>query len=425
MRRPGRRGSARVELSRAADLVASGLTEMRGATAPRLLLELICARVLLPGADDTERRPDGPPRPDREAGRHHRRPVRPTWRRRPQPRPRTAPRPPTPRARPPSPTSRPLQINPVVRPVPPTVHHDPAAERPPAPAAPAASTSPPAASTPETAEPAAAAAPASDPAPAPQAQPAAETGTQAPGGLSLVDVRRLWPDIVEATKLRRRVTWIHLTTNAQVVAVDAKTLTLGFSNAGARDSFDGGGSAEIVRQAAIDVVGADWRIETIVDPGAKADSSAPRTVTSAVQPPSDPAPAADRPAQDTPGGTPSQAPTEAPDWARDDAPPAQAPPAPEARTRHPRRPRRRRRHPPTPTPSRPHGARSSRPAPAARSRPGRTTGPSPTPTPTPTTSTPTTRVSPAPSCSSASSAPRSSKRSATSDPPTPQPEVTP
>ena len=40
------------ELSRAADIVASGLTEMRGATAPRLLLELLCARVLLPGADD-------------------------------------------------------------------------------------------------------------------------------------------------------------------------------------------------------------------------------------------------------------------------------------------------------------------------------------------------------------------------------------
>ncbi|WP_157551198.1 DNA polymerase III subunit gamma and tau, partial [Nocardioides jensenii] len=38
-------------LSRAADLFATGLTEMRGATAPRLLLELICARVLLPGAD--------------------------------------------------------------------------------------------------------------------------------------------------------------------------------------------------------------------------------------------------------------------------------------------------------------------------------------------------------------------------------------
>ncbi|WP_201300229.1 DNA polymerase III subunit gamma and tau, partial [Nocardioides sp. AX2bis] len=41
------------DLTRAADLVASGLTEMRGATAPRLLLELICARILLPGADHT------------------------------------------------------------------------------------------------------------------------------------------------------------------------------------------------------------------------------------------------------------------------------------------------------------------------------------------------------------------------------------
>ncbi|WP_243058665.1 DNA polymerase III subunit gamma and tau, partial [Nocardioides sp. SR21] len=39
------------ELSRAADIAATGLTEMRGATAPRLLLELLCARILLPGAD--------------------------------------------------------------------------------------------------------------------------------------------------------------------------------------------------------------------------------------------------------------------------------------------------------------------------------------------------------------------------------------
>ncbi len=38
------------ELSRAADLVNEGLTEMRGATSPRLQLELICARVLLPAA---------------------------------------------------------------------------------------------------------------------------------------------------------------------------------------------------------------------------------------------------------------------------------------------------------------------------------------------------------------------------------------
>ncbi|MFJ4829805.1 DNA polymerase III subunit gamma and tau [Streptomyces sp. NPDC088747] len=43
------------ELSRAADLVNEGLTEMRGATSPRLQIELICARVLLPAAYGDER----------------------------------------------------------------------------------------------------------------------------------------------------------------------------------------------------------------------------------------------------------------------------------------------------------------------------------------------------------------------------------
>ncbi|MGC5378553.1 DNA polymerase III subunit gamma and tau [Micromonospora sp. DT68] len=42
-------------LSRCADIVHDGLVEMRGTTAPRLLLELICARMLLPGADDSTR----------------------------------------------------------------------------------------------------------------------------------------------------------------------------------------------------------------------------------------------------------------------------------------------------------------------------------------------------------------------------------
>ncbi|HEX7405097.1 MAG TPA: DNA polymerase III subunit gamma and tau, partial [Candidatus Nanopelagicaceae bacterium] len=42
-------------LSRAADIAAEGLTQMRGATAPRLMLELICGRILLPNGDDSER----------------------------------------------------------------------------------------------------------------------------------------------------------------------------------------------------------------------------------------------------------------------------------------------------------------------------------------------------------------------------------
>ncbi|MDX2974247.1 DNA polymerase III subunit gamma and tau, partial [Kribbella solani] len=46
-------GIGSAELTRAADIVAAGLLEMRGATAPRLQLELICSKVLLPGADDS------------------------------------------------------------------------------------------------------------------------------------------------------------------------------------------------------------------------------------------------------------------------------------------------------------------------------------------------------------------------------------
>ncbi len=45
----------RHDLSRSADVVAEALTELKGTTAPRLLLELLCARLLLPGADDQAR----------------------------------------------------------------------------------------------------------------------------------------------------------------------------------------------------------------------------------------------------------------------------------------------------------------------------------------------------------------------------------
>ncbi len=112
-------------------------------------------------------------------------------------------------------------------------------------------------------------------------------------GLGLVDVRRLWPDLLEAVKLKRRFTWILLSQNAQVAAVDDKTLTIALLNAGARNSFSSGGSEEILRQAAIDVIGHDWRIEAIVDPSAQPGSEAPLTVTRAAVPESEPAAAAE------------------------------------------------------------------------------------------------------------------------------------
>ncbi len=43
------------ELSRAADVVNAALTEMTGATSPRLHLELMVARILVPASDDSER----------------------------------------------------------------------------------------------------------------------------------------------------------------------------------------------------------------------------------------------------------------------------------------------------------------------------------------------------------------------------------
>jgi DNA polymerase-3 subunit gamma/tau len=126
-------------------------------------------------------------------------------------------------------------------------------------------------------------------------QPRAGTGTSS--GLSLVDVRRLWPDLLDMVKLKRRFTWILLSQNAQVAAVDDTTLTIALVNAGARNSFSSGGSEEILRQAAIDVIGHDWRIEAIVDPSA--------------QPGTEPAIQVTRPA--VPADRPTEAPAPAPE----------------------------------------------------------------------------------------------------------------
>jgi DNA polymerase-3 subunit gamma/tau len=301
----------RADLSRAADLVASGLTEMRGATAPRLLLELICARVLLPGADHTTQgvlaRLDRIERRASITGAVS-----------------------APAATPPTAVPSPvLPAEPVPAPEPagesaavPTPAAEPEPE-----AQPRISSTPPAPASPvqvipeqhapeqHAPEPEPAAPPAQPEQPAAASAPAAAAPTPpAGGGLSLVEVRRLWPDIIEATKQRRRMTWIHLTQNAQVVHVDDTVLTLGFANAGARESFDAGGSAEIVRQAAIDVVGTAWRVETIVDPGADPEKAPPPTPEPAA--PRPPAPEPPR-AWDEP---PPSAPEAPPAWLDDDAP---------------------------------------------------------------------------------------------------------
>lgn len=268
-----------IELSRAADIVAAGLTEMRGATAPRLLLELLCARVLLPGADHTsegvmarlerlERRLDvtGAPTPAATPA------PRPT----PTPTPSPTPTPdgePQPQPPPPLPTSG------LDGPPPPPPMPSGAPDAPPTVAEPALVPAASAAADDSVAE-----------------QPAGPRG-----GLSLVDVRRLWPDILEQTKNRRRLAWMVLSQHAHVVDVDGTRLTVGFANSGARDSFVNGGCDEILRQAAIDVVGMDWRVESIVDPSGAA-AQAPVVRQPATGSASTDVPAT---AQEAPGGPPA------------------------------------------------------------------------------------------------------------------------
>ena len=247
------------ELTRAAEVLAVGLTEMRGTTAPRLHLELMCARVVLPGADVDGRgihaRLD---RIERRLGVVGKEGPGPS-----------APR--TVRAEPAAAPQAPAE------PV----------EAPPASAAPAAGSGDMHAEPDDLRGPAggetddtALGAPSS-------AGPSTRSGTmrtepvEAPkptppeARLTVTDVRRLWPEVLEEVKGKRRFTWILLSQNAQVTELRDDTLLLAMSNAGARDSFGRGGSEDVLREAIVVVLGADFKIETMVDPSATA--APPRT----------------------------------------------------------------------------------------------------------------------------------------------------
>jgi DNA polymerase III subunit gamma/tau len=199
-------------LSRSADIAAEGLTQMRGATAPRLILELICGRMLLPGGDNSE------------AGMLSR-------------------------------IERLERVENITTTTP----------------APAKATAP-------VSAPKIAAAPkaADKPAAKVEAEKEATEGDSKEAvpespkvasnqPIDIAGLRRLWPDVIENVKKRRRLTWSLLSASAQIVAVDEKLITIGIVNAGARDSFVRSESDEILRQAFIEIVGIDRKIEVVVD----------------------------------------------------------------------------------------------------------------------------------------------------------------
>ncbi len=275
------------DLTRSAEVVSAGLDEIRGATAPRLLLELICARVLLPGADASAAGVQA--RLDRLERRF-------------------------------AISAEPAISTPVPAAVP--VNQPPARiGRAPAPlgdegrAAPVASprsSTMPVPTTAPAAEPPATHAEAAAIAPSPPAAP--------PGAaLGLAEVRHSWPDILNHLSGVRRLAWMLLSRDSHVISVDGATMTVSLPNAGARDSFSRCGGEELLRQSLIDVLGVDWTVETVVEPPAGGSVSAPRS-------PSVPQPAEPRePAEPRPP-TPPDAATENPSPDRAAAPPPQPSP---------------------------------------------------------------------------------------------------
>ena len=281
------------ELTRAAEVIAHGLTEMRGTTAPRLHLELMCARALLPGADVDDRgvhaRLD---RLERRMGVVGDRALSPSKGAAPpdQPEPTTNQPPGT---EPPAVPAEPGQ------PAPPA---DPQRPQPPA-----------AAPVPEP--------PAEPPAAPPAAQVAAPSAlgdNAGPPGMTVTDVRRLWPEVLEEVKGRRRFTWILLSQNAHVVEIRDGVLMLAMAGVGARDSFAKGGSQDVLREALIEVLGMDLRIETMVDPSVGGAAPQRTGAPPATDGPGDPyPPPSPPPSHSTPVAEPPRVPPETREQARE------------------------------------------------------------------------------------------------------------
>ena len=198
-------------LSRAADIAAEGLTQMRGATAPRLILELICGRILLPMGDSGDSgllaRVE---RLERVQGMAT------------SSAPAAAPAPVAEKVAAPSVVEKKVEAAVEVKEV------------------------------------------------------VQEIKKQAATPIDSLDIgalRRMWPEVIENVKKRRRLTWSLLSASAQVLALDDKIITIAIANPGARDSFIRSESDEILRQAFIDVTGLDRRIEAVVDPSIDINSN--------------------------------------------------------------------------------------------------------------------------------------------------------
>ena len=105
-------------------------------------------------------------------------------------------------------------------------------------------------------------------APAEAARPPAEAARPhtPPGELDAAAVRRIWPDVLDAVKRRRRTTHA-LLMNVSVHAVDKGTLTLTIASEPLSRLLAQDVNTDAVRGAVQDVLGVTWRIQVVVDGG--------------------------------------------------------------------------------------------------------------------------------------------------------------
>jgi DNA polymerase-3 subunit gamma/tau len=285
----GRFGQA--GLTRAAEIVSTGLDQMRGATSPRLLLELMCAQVLLPAAAADEKSllarlerlekgtsapvPQSPRRAphsgqddDAERGRV----TSPAER--PAPEPARAP-------------ARPQQTPPSQ----------------PAPAQPAPAQTAPAQRAPARR------------APEPPAREKAPAGPAEPSGpATAASLRQNWDAILEAVKQERKVAWM-LLSHASVLSLEDRVLTLRFPRDGDVKGFSVSGHDAILKR----VLNARFGLDVTIKGVAGGDASPGATA----RPPGPGAGAAGAGAARRPASAPSQSPPAPPEFVPPELVPAE------------------------------------------------------------------------------------------------------
>jgi DNA polymerase-3 subunit gamma/tau len=85
------------------------------------------------------------------------------------------------------------------------------------------------------------------------------------GQADIASLRRLWPQVIENVKGKRRLTWSLLATSAQIISIDDESINIGIVNAGARDSFVRSESDVILSDAFEEVAGVRRKIVATVD----------------------------------------------------------------------------------------------------------------------------------------------------------------